>query len=86
MTLKELHDSIPAIVAENMGEIDKAESYAQNLLTAADNEVDREGSREVIRLVQARREQIGKLVRGCQNTVHQIAVFAHKGQDFESKV
>lgn len=86
MTLKELHDSIPGVCAENFGEIDKAEAYAQKLLEAAEDEKHRQGAREVIGNIQARKEHLAEMVRRCQGQIHQIALLAHAGQDFEPKV
>ena len=83
MTFKELHDLIPKVVADNMGQIADAERYANELFDAAVEGADIQSATELLQLIENRKHQIEKIEKGIQNSIHQLAIFAHAQQGFD---
>jgi hypothetical protein len=83
MTFKHLHDLIPKVVASNMGQIKDAERYATSLLEVAESPEDIESGKELLVLIENRKHQIEKFEKGIQNSIHQLAIFAHAQQGFD---
>jgi len=77
MTMKELYDSIPGVVADNLYEMEKATKYAQELLLAAEDPTDKDEAQKLIILIQNRQEQILKATDMLQKSVYHLAMLAH---------
>lgn len=83
MTFKELHDLIPKVVADNMGQIQDAERYANELAANSESPDDIESVKELMVLIENRKHQIERFQSGIQNSIHQLAIFAHAAKGFD---
>jgi hypothetical protein len=81
MTLKEYHDLLPQVVADNMGNLKGAEDFAKQLVDNADEEKLFE-AQQVVGMVAERMAQVDRMVSGLQNTIHQLALALHSNDGF----
>ena len=83
MTYKELHDLIPEVVGTNSHQLVKAEQHAYALREAADNDNDRMEADKLFSMIDNRREQLQRMMKGIQNSIHQMALLSHSTEGFE---
>lgn len=77
MTMKELYDMVPGVVADNLHEMERATKHAQELLMAAEEPCDKEEAQKLLVMIQTRQDQILRATDMLQKSIYHLALLAH---------